>query len=228
MTVAGLGEVSAIAAGGAHAIALLANGAIEAWGWNFAGQLGDGSSASSDVPVLLTQPTEAVAVAAGDSHSLALLSDGETQAWGENVYGELGDGTERRARKLWFVKCSRRPVTVEELGAPAAIGAGAHESLAAGMPPPRVSAVQASSGPEVGGTSVMISRRGLRRARVEVRFGKTAVPFTVTSQGAISATSPPGVGIVDVTVSGARGHQSLRTSRRVLLPHHRAAPGHSL
>ena len=68
--------------------------------------------------------------------------------------------------------------------------------------------MQASSGPETGGTSVTISGAGFEGA-LEVRFGGTAVPFTPVSQGVITASSPPGAGAVDVTVTGPGGTSRL-------------------
>jgi len=41
--VAGLTGVLAIAAGGEHSLALKADGTVWAWGWNYYGQLGDGT-----------------------------------------------------------------------------------------------------------------------------------------------------------------------------------------
>jgi len=55
--VTGLSGVTSVAAGGqrddfgAHSLALLSNGTVMAWGGNGSGQLGDGTTASSDVPV---------------------------------------------------------------------------------------------------------------------------------------------------------------------------------
>jgi alpha-tubulin suppressor-like RCC1 family protein len=43
--------VAAVAAGGAHVVALKEDGTVWAWGNNGAGQLGDGSTASSTTPV---------------------------------------------------------------------------------------------------------------------------------------------------------------------------------
>src|SRR5205085_491230 len=79
--------------------ALCSDGTVVAWGENHDGQLGNGSSDSSLVPVkvntsgVLSGKT-VVAIAAGLSHSLALCSDGTVAAWGLNIYGQLGDGTE--------------------------------------------------------------------------------------------------------------------------------------
>ncbi len=70
---AGLGEISQVAGGWAHSLALKADGAVAAWGWNAKGQ--------STVPTGLTG---VVAIDAGYEHSLALRSDGTVVAWGDN------------------------------------------------------------------------------------------------------------------------------------------------
>jgi hypothetical protein len=67
-------------------------GSALAWGENFIGQLGDGTTVNRDapVPVHLTAGTDVTAVAAADRHSLALTSDGRVLAWGFNGAGQLG------------------------------------------------------------------------------------------------------------------------------------------
>lgn len=80
--------------------AAAANGVV-AWGANHHGQLGDGSTAGSDVPVAVCAPKPApcpgshlekvIAVSAGGEHSLALLESGEVVAWGTDKEGALGD-----------------------------------------------------------------------------------------------------------------------------------------
>jgi len=67
----------AVAGGGAHSLALLADGSVAAWGWNHYGQ--------TTVPA---QVTNAVAVAGGGFHSLALLADGSVAAWGRNSFDQ--------------------------------------------------------------------------------------------------------------------------------------------
>ncbi len=87
-------KVTAVAAGALHSLALTSTGAVFAWGFNADGELGDGSTANSDVPVKVDLPagTKVTAVAAGGYYSLALTSTGSVFAWGYNADGELGDG----------------------------------------------------------------------------------------------------------------------------------------
>jgi alpha-tubulin suppressor-like RCC1 family protein len=98
--VVGLGpgsNVVGIATGGAHALALKADGTVLAWGNNAVGELGDGSAPTdhpTPVPVSgLGVGSGVVAVSAGSAFSMALKSDGTVLAWGNNSSGELGDGS---------------------------------------------------------------------------------------------------------------------------------------
>lgn len=74
---AGLGELSQVAGGWAHSLALKVNGTVAAWGWNAKGQCA--------VPAGLGG---VVAVDAGYEHSLALKSNGTVVAWGDNSKGQ--------------------------------------------------------------------------------------------------------------------------------------------
>ncbi|MFT6241043.1 MAG: hypothetical protein ACJAQT_003136 [Akkermansiaceae bacterium] len=77
ITVPGLTNVAAIAAGYDHSLALKADGTVEAWGRNDAGQI--------QVPVGLSN---VIAIAAGAYHSLALQGDGTVVFWGWNSGGQ--------------------------------------------------------------------------------------------------------------------------------------------
>ena len=70
--VAGLAAMQAIAAGQAHSLALKNDGTVWAWGDNFYGQLGDGSTIDRSVPVHVAGPERVRAIAAGEAHSLAV------------------------------------------------------------------------------------------------------------------------------------------------------------
>lgn len=93
------GPVTALAAGANHTCALLQSGAIQCWGDNTNGQLGDQSVVSRNQPVAVTGLAgPAKGVTAGSAHTCALLADGRMQCWGDNSRGQLGDGT-RQDRK---------------------------------------------------------------------------------------------------------------------------------
>jgi alpha-tubulin suppressor-like RCC1 family protein len=81
----------AIAAGADHACAVLSSGSAQCWGYNWFGQLGNGSIWSSNTPVSVSDVSAPVNLAAGEFHNCALLSDGAMRCWGRNDQGQLGD-----------------------------------------------------------------------------------------------------------------------------------------
>jgi len=122
------GVVTAIAAGGEHSLALLSNGTVMAWGENEHGELGDGNTSNSDVPVAVKGLKGVTAIAAGGEHSLALLSNGTLMAWGSNEYGQLGIGAGGEEEEIQAE--SDVPVAVNGVSGATAIAAGARHSLA--------------------------------------------------------------------------------------------------
>ena len=94
--VSGLGGVIAIAGGKWHTAAVKSDGTVWAWGWNYNGQLGDGTWGNTGykhTPVQVSGLGGVVAIACGEAQTIALKSDGTVWAWGFNKYGGLGDGT---------------------------------------------------------------------------------------------------------------------------------------
>ena len=82
-----------IAAGYSHSLAVGYDGVVYAWGSNSYGQLGDGTTESSSVPIQAKTIKNAVQVAAGTDCSLALTQDSKIYSWGYGEYGQLGNGT---------------------------------------------------------------------------------------------------------------------------------------
>jgi len=102
----------AIAVGGLHTCGVTVDGDARCWGYNVAGQVGDGTTASKTVPTAVTigkVRTDPLVIfhspdpdfplpsgpfiAAGYDHSCAITAAGPTLCWGLNEYGQLGDGT---------------------------------------------------------------------------------------------------------------------------------------
>lgn len=86
--------VTSVAAGYDSGAAVDDSGQGWAWGQNAFGQLGDGSTTPSTVPVAVSMPAGVhfTAVSAGSWFDVALDSDGHAWAWGVNTIGQLGDG----------------------------------------------------------------------------------------------------------------------------------------
>jgi alpha-tubulin suppressor-like RCC1 family protein len=96
--------------------------AVLAWGNNNAGELGNGTTTSSDIPTSATLSGESVtAVSSGYEHDLALTATGTALAWGSNAYGQLGNGS---------TTSSSLAVPVRELSEASGVAGGGFHSLA--------------------------------------------------------------------------------------------------
>lgn len=63
---------------------------VYCWGSNSSGQLGDGSTVSSLVPVRVHELNDVRTISAGSSHTCAIASDDKSWCWGDNSFGQLG------------------------------------------------------------------------------------------------------------------------------------------
>ena len=106
------GPATALVAGLSHTCALIGGGgAVQCWGNNSHGELGDGTFVRRQTPTSVNGlPGPAVALAAGTEHTCAVLADGKVFCWGNNLYGQL-DGSATGS--------SPTPVNVPNLGSPA-------------------------------------------------------------------------------------------------------------
>ena len=124
-------QVVAVAAAAYHSFALCSDGTVAAWGYNDEGELGNGATAGSMVPVAvdttgILSGRKVSMISAGQYHMLARCTDGTIVSWGYNNRGQLGNsGTTDSAS----------PVKIGANGALAgktvvALAAGASHSLA--------------------------------------------------------------------------------------------------
>ena len=86
-------NVVAVAAGYQHSLFLTADGRLWAMGLNQFGQLGNGTTVSTNRPIVVASNVVAVVAAANGSHSLFLKMDGTLWGMGYNGSGQLGNGT---------------------------------------------------------------------------------------------------------------------------------------
>jgi alpha-tubulin suppressor-like RCC1 family protein len=91
------GHVVALAVGGTHTCALIADGTVRCWGDNRFGELGGEVSALPDVPVKVTGLRHVVAISTSADDSCALVADGTVWCWGYNRYGQIGNGSTKDA-----------------------------------------------------------------------------------------------------------------------------------
>jgi alpha-tubulin suppressor-like RCC1 family protein/ankyrin repeat protein len=94
-----LSNISKIAVGAEHTLALSDDGRVYSWGHNYYGQLGDGTTTKRNYPALVQDSnnntlSNVESIYAGSNYSIAVKSDGTVWTWGHNSSGQLGDGTQ--------------------------------------------------------------------------------------------------------------------------------------
>lgn len=101
VSVEGIGDASAMAAGFLHSCAVHEGGSISCWGSNGDGQLGNGTVFPSALPVPVQGIADAIAVATSghwsSGYSCALHQSGSVSCWGTNEEGQLGNGTKSQS-----------------------------------------------------------------------------------------------------------------------------------
>ena len=91
VTSAAKGNYQEVSASGKFFMVLKTDETLWAWGWNYLGQLGDGTTTDRHTPVKIMDNVRQVS--AGECHTLAIRNDDTLWAWGWNYLGQLGDGT---------------------------------------------------------------------------------------------------------------------------------------
>jgi alpha-tubulin suppressor-like RCC1 family protein len=85
-----VGGMATVAAGGDHTCAVTNSGAVQCWGSNIAGQVGNGAIGQLPSAVIGLSGSVA-AITTGDSHTCARTPAGTIKCWGYNFYGQLGN-----------------------------------------------------------------------------------------------------------------------------------------
>lgn len=118
--------------GAQHAVALMSDGVVLAWGTYRRGEIGPLAAVKQGqframAPVAIKLPRKAIDVAAGENSSFALLDDGTVAAWGSNMSQMLGVET---SSTVDGAPGSETPVLVPELTGIVRIAAGGQTALA--------------------------------------------------------------------------------------------------
>ena len=86
-----------IAAGQNHSYALKSDGTVWVWGWNYFGQLGDGTTLDNPNPQQVIGIDSIIGIANAFNHTICLKSDSTVWSWGGNYSGQLGNGNTANA-----------------------------------------------------------------------------------------------------------------------------------
>ncbi len=239
--VSDLSEVSAIAAGARHNLALLSSGNVMAWGYNGFGQLGNGILTNADVPVAVSSLHGVAGISAGSSSSLSFGAPLASVTGLEPASGPTAGGTHvtitgTNLGEVTAVHFGTNEAESFEIESPTSITAVAPPGTgvvnvtvisAAGtsapgpasqftyVPPPVITKISPKKGPAAGGTHVTITGTNLGEATA-VHFGASeAESFEINSPASITAVSPPETtGTVDITITSPDGTSSFNQHDR--------------
>jgi len=169
------------AVGNNHTVALTADGLLYSWGLGTNGQIGNGTTMNSALPVAVDMTgvlagKTITSIAAGGDYSVVRTSDGKVFGWGTNTSGQLGNGTNTN---------SSIPVAVDMSGALAgksvsAIAVGNAQAVAITSDG---KAYSWGGGTRGDGSYFVSSNRPVAISMAGVLSGKTVTSAAVSSGG---------------------------------------------
>lgn len=93
VSVQGLSGATALSAGGYHSC-VIAGGALQCWGWNGFGQIGNNSTNAALAPTAVTGMGSGVGVVSAGVYHTCATKGGAAYCWGSGYGGQLGSGNQ--------------------------------------------------------------------------------------------------------------------------------------
>jgi len=122
--VSNISSATQVSAGAYYTCALLEDSTVNCWGFNYKGQLGNGTTDTAEEPEEVDEISSASQIDCGGNHACALLDDGSMKCWGYNYSGQLGNGESGSDAD------SSTPVDVSDISSISQITGGAYHTCA--------------------------------------------------------------------------------------------------
>lgn len=106
------GGWQSLSAGSFHVCGITSAGGAYCWGYNYRGQLGDGTESNRSAPTPLAGGRNYKAMSGGEGHSCGVETSGLASCWGYNTQSQLGDGSAATRATPASVAGGREYVTV--------------------------------------------------------------------------------------------------------------------